>query len=90
MKIKMLQIPLTEKEYNLLKKNAQNLKLSLREYVKKRLFRRAKLSEYDKQEIINLHNISGLSYGDIADRFGVSKSTVYKLIKSGGLNDGKQ
>jgi len=88
MKIKMLQIPLTEKEYNLLKKNAQSLKLSLREYVKRRLFRRVKLSEYDKQEIINLHNISGLSYSDIADRFGVSKSTVYKLIKS-GLNDGK-
>jgi len=79
--IKMLQIPLTEKEYNLLKKNSQNLKLSLREYVKRRLFKRVKLSEYDKQEIINLHNVSQLSYSDIADRFGVSKSTVYKLIK---------
>jgi len=82
-KIKMLQIPLTEKEYSALKKNSQSLKLSLREYVKRRLFKRVKLSEYDKQEIINLHNVSGLSYSDIADRFGVSKSTVYKLIKSG-------
>jgi len=81
----MLQIPLTEKEYSALKKNAQNLKLSLREYVKRRLFKRAKLSEYDKQEIISLHNISGLSYSDIADKFGVSKSTIYKLIK-GDMN----
>jgi len=84
-KIKMLQIPLTEKEYSALKKNAQNLKLSLREYVKRRLFKRAKLSEYDKQEIISLHNISRLSYSDIADKFGVSKSTIYKLIK-GDMN----
>jgi len=81
----MLQIPLTEKEYSALKKNAQNLKLSLREYVKRRLFKRAKLSEYDKQEIISLHNISRLSYSDIADKFGVSKSTIYKLIK-GDMN----
>jgi hypothetical protein len=81
---KMIQIPVTEGEYLILKEKASELNMTIREYVKSKVIKnvhsRVVLNDLDKQNIIIKRTNEKWSFQKIADYYKVSKSNIYKIV----------
>ena len=86
--MRMLQIPLNDKEYAFLKKQAQSKGTSTRKYAYtllfKRLDRNVELTDEQIAEIRQIiKNKDNISMGNIAKQYGVSRYKIKKLIDYG-------